>query len=246
VWTALYAGIGYVSHLLVEAIDYSPSAVVRDDARLALKLHYLQLGLNLAWTPIFFGLHKPLAALVDIVALTGTVFSLTALLPKIDNRALVIYVPYCAWLSYATYLNAGGELSVLHSLLFIMLNSCLTVYWKNWGKVNELFFGLAPRRFLSSSRYCLGRIQQVFRQEGPGVEDFPFARLPVEGRAEISSRNPETLPPMFLVFALSFWFKMLLCVIDPARNCCFYTALERTNAELSLRAYQRLHTKRTK
>jgi hypothetical protein len=31
------------------------------------------------------------------------------LLPKVDNRALWVYVPYSAWLGYATYLNAGSE-----------------------------------------------------------------------------------------------------------------------------------------
>lgn len=68
-WTYLYATMGYASHL----ISLSPLT----SASTALSLYYAQLGLNLVWTPTFFGFRRPDVALIDIVALTGTVFTLT-------------------------------------------------------------------------------------------------------------------------------------------------------------------------
>ena len=69
--------MGYASHLLISAYDLSPSASVRQKSSTALSLYVAQLGLNLIWTPLFFGLRKPDWALVDIVGLTGTVYGLT-------------------------------------------------------------------------------------------------------------------------------------------------------------------------
>lgn len=77
VWTSLYAMMGYASHLAVRALDRSPSPVARAAAHSAIVLYIAQLGLNMAWTPLFFGLHYTRLALVDIAALTGTVFAAT-------------------------------------------------------------------------------------------------------------------------------------------------------------------------
>ncbi|KAF7292385.1 TspO/MBR-related protein [Mycena chlorophos] len=102
VWPLLYASMGYASHLIVAALD-------RGDLRaeLALKLYYAQLGLNLAWSPLFFGFKRPGLALVDIAALAGTTFYLTKILGPISATAAYLLLPYCAWLSFATYLNVG-------------------------------------------------------------------------------------------------------------------------------------------
>jgi len=44
---------------------------------------------------------------VDIVGLLGTVVALTPKMARVDRRTLFVFVPYVAWLSYATYLNGG-------------------------------------------------------------------------------------------------------------------------------------------
>jgi hypothetical protein len=54
----------------------NPSAPPRA-ADLALQLYYAQLALNLAWSPLFFGARQKTAALVNIVALTGTTVAMT-------------------------------------------------------------------------------------------------------------------------------------------------------------------------
>ncbi|KAF8608011.1 hypothetical protein BDV93DRAFT_435523 [Ceratobasidium sp. AG-I] len=108
VWPVLYASMGYASHLAIKTFDSSLSPATKDAALIGLKLYWVQLGLNLAWTPLFFLLKAKGTALVNITALTGTVFQLTRTLHGATAGATTWYLaPYCAWLSYATYLNGG-------------------------------------------------------------------------------------------------------------------------------------------
>ncbi|KAJ4326597.1 hypothetical protein N0V84_003027 [Fusarium piperis] len=73
-------------------------------ARQAMTLYSVQLGLNLLWTPLFFGLHRPIEASVNIVTLVGVNGYLTYLYSSIDSVAAWCQVPYLGWLSFATYL----------------------------------------------------------------------------------------------------------------------------------------------
>merc|ERR1711964_794839 len=50
-------------------------------------LYTIQLGLNLVWMPLFFVAKRPVEALVDIVALTGTVGYLTYVWGQVDAVA---------------------------------------------------------------------------------------------------------------------------------------------------------------
>lgn len=50
-------------------------------------------------------MRKPLLALLDISLLTPCAFLLTSKAYQVDPRTAYCLVPYCAWLSYATYLN---------------------------------------------------------------------------------------------------------------------------------------------
>jgi translocator protein len=70
-------------------------------------LYTIQLGLNLIWMPLFFGLKRPIEATVDIVALTGVVGYLTYIWGQVDEVAGWTLVPYLGWLGFATYLSAG-------------------------------------------------------------------------------------------------------------------------------------------
>lgn len=79
----------------------------RDDVRLALMLFFLQLALNLAWSFLFFGLRSPLAGLVGIVPLLALIFATLVAFGRIDRWAGLAFVPYLAWVSFATALNAG-------------------------------------------------------------------------------------------------------------------------------------------
>ena len=68
----------------------------------------MQLGLNLIWQPIFFGLLKPVPATVDIVALLGTTSYLTYIWSGVDDVATYLMLPYLGWLGFATYLSVSN------------------------------------------------------------------------------------------------------------------------------------------
>lgn len=104
-WTYLYASMGYSSYLLARLSASTHSIQVFENTNLALRLYYIQLALNFVWTPIFFGLKKPGLALIDIISLTSTVLWMTNVTRKVHTKAAYLFLPYCAWLSYATYLN---------------------------------------------------------------------------------------------------------------------------------------------
>ena len=80
---------------------------VVEDTRRGATLYTIQLGLNLIWMPLFFGLGRPIEALVDIVVLTGSVGYLALVWRKVDTVAAWCMVPYLGWLGFATYLCAG-------------------------------------------------------------------------------------------------------------------------------------------
>ncbi|ODO09905.1 hypothetical protein I350_02128 [Cryptococcus amylolentus CBS 6273] len=107
VWTVLYGLMGYASHLAVKSFDAAITPSGTHESDVALQLYYAQLGLNLIWSPIFFGLKQKEIALGNLLALTGTVGAMTAKMYNINTNTLWFLAPYCAWLGYATYLNAG-------------------------------------------------------------------------------------------------------------------------------------------
>ena len=66
---------------------------------------FLQLALNFAWVPVFFGLHKIAYSLVIIFALLVFVAITILLFFKKSQIAGWLLVPYLLWLCFATYLN---------------------------------------------------------------------------------------------------------------------------------------------
>jgi len=113
VWTALYAGMGFASYrawtsgtssfLGTQTLDLPKY----EAAKLGATLYTIQLGLNLIWQPIFFGLLRPVPATVDIIALLGTTSYLTYVWSGIDDVATYLMLPYLGWLTFATYLSVG-------------------------------------------------------------------------------------------------------------------------------------------
>lgn len=108
VWTILYGVMGYASYrAYTNGTSPFSSPDVIATTKHAATIYSAQLALNLIWTPLFFGLKKPVAATVDIVALLGTNVYLTYLWSTIDQVSAYCQVPYLGWLGFATYLCAG-------------------------------------------------------------------------------------------------------------------------------------------
>jgi tryptophan-rich sensory protein len=68
---------------------------------------FIQLGLNFIWSPVFFGTHRIGLALAIIVALLAAILTfIVAAWPR-DHVASWLFVPYAAWVAFATLLNAA-------------------------------------------------------------------------------------------------------------------------------------------
>ncbi|HTM73534.1 MAG TPA: TspO/MBR family protein [Pseudolabrys sp.] len=79
----------------------------RDLRSAAMTAWFIQLGLNFVWSPVFFGAHRIGLALAIIVALLAAILSFIATAWPRDRVASWLFVPYAAWVTFATALNAA-------------------------------------------------------------------------------------------------------------------------------------------
>ncbi len=101
VWIMLYFLIG-VSAFLVWREGLS-----KRETRTAMLLFLVQLVLNAAWTPIFFGLRLPKAAFVLIIAMWLAILATILSFRKISAVAAILMLPYIIWVGFAAVLNAA-------------------------------------------------------------------------------------------------------------------------------------------
>jgi len=71
----------------------------------ALSIFAVQFALNVLWSVLFFGFHRPLVAFVEIIILWFAILWTTISFWNISHSAAVLLVPYLAWVSLAAYLN---------------------------------------------------------------------------------------------------------------------------------------------
>ncbi|GAA0542566.1 TspO/MBR family protein [Halorubrum ejinorense] len=105
VWPTLYALLGTAAAIVYFAGRDGAASAGR--VRTALALFGVQLAVNVAWSPVFWGLERPGLGLVVLVALLPLVVATIALFDRIDRRAAALLVPYLAWVCFATALNYG-------------------------------------------------------------------------------------------------------------------------------------------
>lgn len=101
-WTILYAMMAVAAWRLWRRRDARPRA-----SRRALALFAVQLALNLAWTPVFFGMQRPDLALAVILLLWVAIAATIVAAWKACKTAAALLVPYLAWVTFATALNAA-------------------------------------------------------------------------------------------------------------------------------------------
>lgn len=73
--------------------------------RLPLSLFGLQLLLNVGWSWIFFGLHRPGWAALEITALWLVIASVIVVFFRYSKTAGWLMSPYLAWVTFAAILN---------------------------------------------------------------------------------------------------------------------------------------------
>jgi benzodiazapine receptor len=98
VWTLLYVMMAGAAWLVWRVGGW------REQGR-ALGLFLLQWLLNALWTPLFFGLHRPLLAFVEIMTLWVVLAATLMLFWRVRKAAGALLAPYLAWVSFAAVLN---------------------------------------------------------------------------------------------------------------------------------------------
>jgi tryptophan-rich sensory protein len=101
VWTILYLMMGVAAYLVWQR-GLSTAGV-----RTALVLFALQLVLNGLWSVLFFGMHSPGLALVEIVVLWVAIAATVLHFWRVTPIAGGLLLPYLAWVSFAAVLNGA-------------------------------------------------------------------------------------------------------------------------------------------
>jgi tryptophan-rich sensory protein len=107
VWSILYILIGGSFGLIWQVAAKGRYPIITKFARQGLVLFGIHFLLNLAWTPVFFGLNNPAWGLVIILALLTMIVLLIRHFFRLDRLSAFLMIPYLIWVSYATALNIG-------------------------------------------------------------------------------------------------------------------------------------------
>lgn len=96
VWTALYLAMAVAAWLVWRS---------GADVTVALGLFTLQLALNVAWSVVFFGQRNVSGAFVVIIGLWLAIAATLVAFGSIDPVAGGLFLPYLAWVTFASFLN---------------------------------------------------------------------------------------------------------------------------------------------
>lgn len=98
VWTFLYVSMAVAAWLVFIQRHKKP-------VRLALAVYALQLLLNALWSFLFFGLHRMGLAFAEIIILEALIVLTAILFWPLSRAAAMLFVPYIAWVAFASLLN---------------------------------------------------------------------------------------------------------------------------------------------
>lgn len=99
VWITLYLLMGISLYLVWK------EALKGKDIKKPIIFFTVQLLLNAAWSPIFFGLKNPLMGLLVIIALIIFIVPTIYYFYKLRKEAGLLLIPYVVWVAIATGLN---------------------------------------------------------------------------------------------------------------------------------------------
>ncbi len=99
VWPLLYFMMGLASWFIWKQRNSHPLG------RRALWIYGIHLVLNTLWSFLFFGLQNPGLAFAEIILLWLVIVVTMLYFFKIRRLAGYLFVPYLAWVSFATVLN---------------------------------------------------------------------------------------------------------------------------------------------
>jgi tryptophan-rich sensory protein len=79
----------------------------KETVRKGLIYFAIQLALNALWSILFFGLHNPMLALIEIVLLWLMIYETFVQFNKVNKIAGYLFIPYILWVTFALVLNAS-------------------------------------------------------------------------------------------------------------------------------------------
>lgn len=97
VWSILYVMIAIAGWRLWE--NHRMTA--------AMAIWWIALSVNFMWSPAFFGLQSIGLALVIVIVMLALIVAFIAKTWNLDRVSAWLFVPYAAWVSFATLLNAS-------------------------------------------------------------------------------------------------------------------------------------------
>ena len=95
VWSALYLCMAVAAWLVWR----------QGNVAVSMMLFGVQLAFNAAWSWLFFGLHSPRAAFVDIILLLAAIIATAVSFWRCSTVAGILFVPYLIWVSFVAVLN---------------------------------------------------------------------------------------------------------------------------------------------
>lgn len=98
VWTVLFAMMAVSAWLIWKQMGLQAAAV-------PLTLFAIQLALNVAWSWIFFGFHRPDLAFLEILLLWLAIAATMVAFFDRSQLAGWLLIPYLAWVTFAAVLN---------------------------------------------------------------------------------------------------------------------------------------------
>lgn len=99
VWTILFLLMGIALFLVWE------KGLKKKKVRIAMVIFSIQLLFNFLWSLIFFALHQPLLAFINIVILWLAILFTILKFKEISKPAAYLLLPYFLWVSFASILN---------------------------------------------------------------------------------------------------------------------------------------------
>lgn len=99
-WTAIYA---FTASAAVIAWNNASATSIERGKLLAMLV--VNVALNITWSALFFRARRPDWALVEVAALWLSVLTLVFLARPMSRAASWLFVPYLAWVSFASLLN---------------------------------------------------------------------------------------------------------------------------------------------
>lgn len=101
-WTTLFILMGIAAGLVWDRIETQTETVKK-----GLLFFAIQLALNVLWSILFFKLHNPMLALIEIIVLWLMIYETFVQFNKVNKIAGYLFIPYLLWVTFALVLNAS-------------------------------------------------------------------------------------------------------------------------------------------